>query len=32
MPRMNAPHHDDTASTTGPEGPDAPLHRRGIKS
>ncbi|MGJ7458209.1 tRNA (guanosine(46)-N7)-methyltransferase TrmB [Halomonas sp. MA07-2] len=28
---MSDPSRDDTA-TTGPEGPDAPLHRRGIKS
>ncbi|SDN93288.1 tRNA (guanine-N(7)-)-methyltransferase [Halomonas shengliensis] len=27
---MTDPRHDD--KTTGPEGPDAPLHRRGIKS
>ncbi|MGM0785380.1 MAG: tRNA (guanosine(46)-N7)-methyltransferase TrmB [Pseudomonadota bacterium] len=29
---MNQSPHDSPASTTGQEGPDAPLHRRGIKS
>ncbi|XKE45650.1 tRNA (guanosine(46)-N7)-methyltransferase TrmB [Halomonas organivorans] len=29
---MNDPQHPDQAPTTGPESPDAPLHRRGIKS
>ncbi|SDK01092.1 tRNA (guanosine(46)-N7)-methyltransferase TrmB [Billgrantia gudaonensis] len=29
---MNPSSHDSPESTTGPEGPDAPLHRRGIKS